>query len=170
VDPRDATNLGPVQLLVVAFADGRFDGRILDELRRLREHDVVRLIDLAFVAKDSAGEVFELEQSNLSDAEAAEFGALAGALLGFGAGAEGVASAREIDAASAASNGSAPSGEEIWFLADAIPAGAAAAIVLLEHRWAIPLRTAIEDAGGHTLSDAWIHPRDLIAIGTDDNR
>jgi uncharacterized membrane protein len=166
MNAEDLVELGPVQLLVVAFEEGKFEGRILAELRRLREHDVVRLIDLTFVAKDANGNVARLEQSDLSPAEAVEFGALAGALVGFGAGGEeGPATAAEFGAATAATNGTPLGGKDVWFLADAIPAGTAAAIVLLEHRWAIPLRTAIEAAGGHTLDDAWIHPRDLIAIG-----
>ena len=37
---------GPVQLLVVGFEDGKFSGEILAELRRRREHDIVRLVDL----------------------------------------------------------------------------------------------------------------------------
>jgi uncharacterized membrane protein len=171
MDAAETRALGPVQLLVVAFEGGRFEGRVLAELRRLREHDSVRLVDLIFVAKDADGDVVRLEQSDLSPAEAAEFGALAGALVGFGSGtAEGAARGAEVGAANAAANGSPLGGEEVWFLADAIPPASAAAIVLLEHRWAIPLRTAIEHAGGHTLDDAWVHSRDLIAIGADNTR
>ena len=44
-------------------------------------------------------------------------------------------------------------------------AGTAAAVALLEHRWAIPLRDKIAQAGGLTLSDAWIHVADLVAVG-----
>jgi hypothetical protein len=54
---------------------------------------------------------------------------------------------------------------EVWYLADAIPEGSSAAVVLIEHLWAIPLRDRIADAGGTALADAWIHPADLIAIG-----
>ena len=55
--------------------------------------------------------------------------------------------------------------EEAWYVADSIPNGSAAAIILLEHLWAIPLRDAIIDAGGFALADEWIHPKDLIAVG-----
>ena len=54
---------------------------------------------------------------------------------------------------------------EAWYVADVIPTGSTAAIVLLEHLWAIPLRDAIVDAGGVALADEWIHPSDLIAAG-----
>ncbi len=158
--------LGPVQLLVIAFEDGNFEGKILKELRRLREHDVIRMIDLLFVAKDEQGDVAEVEQSDLSAEEATEFGALVGALIGLGAdGEKGALAGAEAGAAAASENGSLLDSEGVWFLADAIPAGTAAAIALIEHRWAIPLRDAIDAAGGHDLVDSWVHPEDLIAIG-----
>jgi hypothetical protein len=156
------TALGPVQLLVIAFENGKFDGRILEELRRLREHDVVRLLDLLFVFKDEDGAVVELETSDLSDEESAEYGALIGELFGFGAGDDqGTAGRPRPAAAVVAQNGTLLDLAEVWFLADVIPAGTPAAVVLLEHRWAIPLRDAVEAADGHDLVDTWVHPRDL---------
>jgi hypothetical protein len=56
---------------------------------------------------------------------------------------------------------------EVWYIADSIPAGMTAAIVILEHRWAIPLRNAIANAGGVALADKWLHPQDLLAIGAE---
>lgn len=157
--------LGPVQLLVVGFEDGKFEGKILAELRRLREHDIIRMVDLLFVIKDEQGDVAKVEHSDLSQKEAMEFGALAGALLGLGAdGEEGVEAGAEAGAA-AAEDGSVLDGDDVWYLADAIPPGTSAAIALIEHRWAIPLRDAIQGAGGQTLTDTWIHPQDLVAIG-----
>lgn len=162
--------LGPVQLLVIAFEGGSFEGRILDELRRLREHDIVRLIDLLFVAKDEHGEVVELEQTDLSATEAAEFGALVGTLIGLGTDGEAaVLGGAAVDRLAAAQNGSRPQPEGVWFLADAIPMGTSAAVALIEHRWAIPLRDAIESAAGHDLVDHWIHPADLVGVGRTDS-
>jgi hypothetical protein len=158
--------LGPVQLVIIAFDGGSFEGRILDELRRLREGDAVRLLDLLFVAKGEDDEVIELVMSDLSAAEAAEYGALVRALMGVGVGGDVSAAEGEQVAADAASqNGSLLGLEDAWFLADQVPPGTAAAVALLEHRWAVPLRAAIEAADGHDLVDAWIHPEDLIAIG-----
>jgi hypothetical protein len=50
-------------------------------------------------------------------------------------------------------------------LADAIPAGTMAAVAVIEHRWAIPLRDAIQRAGGMPPADAWLAPEDLASIG-----
>lgn len=159
---------GPVQILVVGFENGEFSGEILAELRRLREHDIVRLVDLLFVAKDESGEIEAVEHSELAEGEAEAFGALAGALLGLGAaGEQGAEAGAALGAAAVEDRGSVINPENVWFLADAIPPGTSAGIALLEHRWAIPLRDAIEGAGGETLVDTWIHPQDLVAAGAE---
>ena len=159
---------GPVQVLVIGFEDGKFSGEILAELRRLREHDIVRLIDLLFVAKDRDGEIEAVDHSDLSRDESEAFGALAGALLGMGAaGAEGAESGAALGAIAANERDSIINPDEVWYVADAIPPGTSAGIALLEHRWAIPLRDAIERAGGETIVDSWIHPQDLVAARGD---
>jgi hypothetical protein len=56
------------------------------------------------------------------------------------------------------------SGEE-WDVLEDIPNDTAAALILLEHHWAIPLRDAIARAGGFRVSDGFISPIDLVAIG-----
>jgi uncharacterized membrane protein len=154
---------GPVQILVVGFGEDSFTGEILPELRRLREADVIRLLDLMFVTKDEDGRMSTLDTTDLSPDESAQFGALAGALVGFGAlGEEGL----EAGAESGADLGPrAAADEETWAVADVIPPGGSAAVALIEHRWAIPLRDAIVRAGGVALEDTWVHPADLVTAG-----
>ena len=41
----------------------------------------------------------------------------------------------------------------------------AAALILLEHQWAVPLRDAVVSAGGYRISDGFISPLDLVEIG-----
>ena len=157
--------LGPVQLLVLGFKDPQFKGEILEELRRLKEADVVRVIDAAVVRKNDDDSVEILHKSDLSKEEAQEFGAIVGALIGLGAkGEEGMVAGAEAGA-EALEDREVFDDEDVWYVADAIPAGTATAIALLEHRWAIPLRDAIVRAGGFVLADEWIHAKDLVAVG-----
>ncbi len=156
---------GPVQILVVGFEHGKFEGKALAELRRLREEGIVRLIDLIVVRKGDEGEIEQVELSDIPREEAVELGAIAGALIGFGAAGEEGAEAGALAGAERAEGGSLIDEEQVWYLADAIPPGSVAAVALLEHRWAIPLRDAIAEAGGQALVDTWIHPQDLVAIG-----
>ena len=52
-----------------------------------------------------------------------------------------------------------------WDVIEDIPNDSAAALLLLEHQWAIPLRDAIGRAGGFRISDGFISPLDLVEIG-----
>jgi len=157
--------LGPVQMLVVGFEGDHFTGEILAELKRLREQDVIRLIDLMFVKKDEEGNVEARQLSDLGQEEAMEFGAIVGALIGFGAGGEEEARRAAVVGATELEDGHVFDDDDVWYVTDAIPNGTAAAIALMEHRWAIPLRDAIGRAHGVTLADEWVHAKDLVAIG-----
>jgi uncharacterized membrane protein len=159
-------DVGPVQVLVVGFpGDADFTGEILAELRRLREQKLIRLVDLLVVAKDADGEVASVELSDLTQEQASELGAVAGALIGLGAAGEEGAEAGAVAGAEAFAERGALSEQEVWYVADAIPPDTTAAVALIEHRWAIPLREAIGRAGGVALADSWIHPADLVALG-----
>lgn len=156
--------IGPVQLLVVGFQNPDFRGEILAELARLRENDTVRLIDLLVVRKNEDGSLDKVQISDLNTEEAMEFGAIVGALIGLGAaGEEGAEAGAEIGAAMGEDNHILPG--DIWYVDEVVPVGTAAAVALIEHRWALPLRDKIRDAGGFHIADAWIHPLDLVAIG-----
>ena len=156
--------IGPVQLLIVGFVGGEFKGEIAKVLADLRERDVIRLIDMGVVRKDEDGVITMIEHSDLSQDETIEFGATVGALIGLGVAGDEGAEAGAIAGAEAALDGGMIE-DQVWYIADEIPEGTAAAVALIEHRWAIPLRSAIQDAGGFLVSDAWIHPADLVAIG-----
>ncbi len=157
--------LGPVQLLTVGFDEPHFTGAALDELKRLREHDIVRLIDMLVVAKDDDGHITQIEIADKPELQ--KYGALCGALLGLGAAGEEGALAGAEAGAEAMSGGQLYDPDEVWVLADEIPPGTTAAICMLEHRWAIPLRDAILDAGGAVLVDEWMHPEDLVRYGAE---
>jgi uncharacterized membrane protein len=159
--------LGPVQILVIGYgADAQFTGGALDELKRLTEHDVVRLVDLLFVHKNEDGSVEKIELTDTH--ELAKLGAVAGALIGFGAaGEEGAEVGALAGATGAVDEGSVFDEDEVWYIADAIPKGMSAAVAVIEHRWAIPLRDAVIASGGVALADEWLHPQDLVALGVE---
>jgi hypothetical protein len=106
--------------------------------------------------------------SNLSESEAIELGSKVGALIGLGiAGEEGA----EAGAAAGAERVRAAGGTQVfseqegWDVLEDIPNDSAAALVLLEHHWAVPLRDAIVRAGGFRVSDGFFSPLDLVDIG-----
>jgi uncharacterized membrane protein len=159
--------IGPVQLLVLGFNHPHFHGEIIEELERLRESDTVRVIDALAVYKDADGELEVEHLSNLTEQEAIELGSKVGALIGLGIeGEEGMQAGAEAGAEEAAAEGINVFGDaEEWDVLEDIPNDSAAALILLEHHWAVPLRDAIARAGGFRLSDGFVSPLDLIDIG-----
>ncbi|MBN9110887.1 MAG: hypothetical protein J0I34_19165 [Pseudonocardia sp.] len=155
--------IGPVQLLVLGFDHPNFQGRIRAELERLRDDDMIRVIDFLGVYKDVGGEVTVLKETQLDEAERVEFGAVVGALVGIGAGLtaeEGAELGAEVT-----TEDDDTVDELAWDVVAEIPEGSAAALVLLEHRWAIPLREALADAGGVRLASEFVSPLDLVEVG-----
>jgi len=158
--------IGPVQLLVLGFKQPDFQGEIRAELERLRDNDLVRVIDALAVRKDADGNVQVLHESQLSGDEQAAFGALVGGLIGLGAaGEEGFELGAERGADAVAERGGVFDEEMAWDVLAEIPPDTAGLLVLLEHRWAIPLRDAIARAGGMRLASEFISPLDLVAVG-----
>ena len=158
--------IGPVQLIVLGFNHPEFHGQIIEELERLKASDTVAVIDSLAVYKDADGELEVEHLSNLTQEEAIEVGTTIGALNGLGIeGEEGMEAGAMAGAEAAADHGiDAFSGEE-WDVIEEIPNDSAAALILLEHRWAIPLRDAIASAGGFRIADGFISPLDLVEIG-----
>jgi uncharacterized membrane protein len=158
--------IGPVQLIVLGFEHPQFHGEIVAELERLKESDTVRVIDALAVHKDADGEIEVAHLSNLTKDEAIELGSVVGALVGLGIeGEEGLHAGAEAGATAAADGISVFSDEDAWDVIEDIPNDSAAALLLIEHHWAVPLRDAIARAGGHRISDGFISPLDLVEIG-----
>jgi uncharacterized membrane protein len=158
--------IGPVQLLVLGFQQPDFHGEIINELERLRESDTVRVIDALAVYKDPEGEIEVEHLSNLTEPEAIELGSKVGALIGLGIeGEAGIEAGIEAGAEAAAEGVHIFSDEDAWDVIEDIPNDSAAALILLEHHWAVPLRDAIARAGGFRISDAFISPLDLVEVG-----
>jgi hypothetical protein len=151
--------MGPVQILIVGFDDPQFDGSILAELRRLRESDIVRLVDVLVVRKDEEGHVERYGPAELPGSGVERPGSMIAALIGLAGEPEDPTNAATILRAAP------PPGADIWYVDDAIPNGSVVAIALIEHRWAVGLRDALGAAGGYHLADAWVHPIDLAAVG-----
>jgi uncharacterized membrane protein len=158
--------IGPVQLIVLGFQQPEFHGEIIAELERLRESDTVRVIDALAVHKDADGEIEVAHLSNLTKDEAIELGTTIGALIGLGIeGEEGMEAGALVGAEAAEDGVQVFSDDDAWDVVEEIPTDSAAALLLIEHHWAVPLRDAIARAGGFRISDGFISPLDLVEIG-----
>jgi uncharacterized membrane protein len=157
--------IGPVQLIVLGFSHPEFHGEIIAELEKLKESGTVKVIDALAVHKDAEGEIEVQHLSNLTKDEAVELGSKVGALIGLGIEGEEGFEAGARAGAEAAAEGVHVFDEDAWDVLEEIPNDSAAALLLIEHHWAVPLRDAIGRAGGFRISDGFISPLDLVGIG-----
>lgn len=160
-------DIGPIQMLCVAFDGNRFKGEILPELDRLKKEQIIRIIDLLVVRKDEEGRVMVMTSSDLDWEEATAFGSYVGALAGYGAaGPEGVERGAMAGAAELA-DGHLFNENDAFRVTQSLPNNMSAALVLIEHVWAKQLRDAVERAGGTELSNEWLRPDEILSAGAD---
>lgn len=141
--------MGPVQVLVVGFDEPNVSGTIMSELVELRRAGIVRLLDVLLVAHEVDGSLQTIDPPPGLPAT----GTLAAAVLGQPDDSEGYDATDEVSY-----------DEQVpptWSLAEAVPVGSMAAVALIEHTWAVPLRAAIARAGGTPLDETWLAREDV---------
>ena len=121
--------MGPVEYLVVAFPGNQFRGEIVPALQELTDNGTIRIIDLVFIRKDADGSFTWDELSNIPVQEAAPFDDLDGEI------------------------GFLLNQEDIMLEAEKLQLNSSAAALVFEHVWAIRLRDAVVNAGGHLVDN-----------------
>jgi hypothetical protein len=147
----------PLQMVMLAFDGNRFEGRILAELKRLREEGIVRLVGLLFVRKDVDGSITSLQETDFEPPTALLIGSAMRDLIG----ARRFASVRG-GAEEASLFGYTDA--DIRRIAADLPTDTAVALALFEHTWALELKEAIVDAGGFVAADGLVGPAALLAL------
>jgi len=127
--------MGPVSYTVVAFPGNQFNGNIAPEVARLVESGIVRILDLVFVGKDESGDTISLEFDQHDELVA--FGELEGEV-------GGLVNAEDLD-----------------HVAEGLPPGNSALIIVWEDVWAKPLADAVRASGGVVVDSARI-PAPLV--------
>jgi uncharacterized membrane protein len=130
-------DIGPVEILVVGFAENKFTGEIAPALEELVADGMIRVIDLVFVTKSADGEVLGVELSDLDEAMSAKF----------------------------RPHVEEPSGmlsdEDIEDLGADLAPNSSAAILLFEHVWATRFRDAVLSSGGELIASIRI-PKEVV--------
>jgi hypothetical protein len=128
--------LGPVQVLIVGTEGPDSAPAVLASLAALSHDAPVRLLDAFVVQADDDGGI-EV------DAEGSPTLAL---FAGEPADADG------------------PDTGQTWSIADVVPAGTSAVVVVLEHRWAIGLVEGMRAAGGALVHESWLDEQDRAEL------
>ena len=141
----DVSELGPVDWIVVEFPGSRFNGEIAPALADLVDRDLIRVLDLLVLKKDSEGTLEAYELADLDDTELGEL------------------RSHEAELAMLLSE------EDVNALAAAIEPGSSAAVLVWENRWAAPFGAAVRHSGGQLVASGRIPVQALLAAMEADN-
>jgi uncharacterized membrane protein len=160
-----AENLGPIQMLTLAFPGNRFQGEILPELDRLKSQGIVRVIDMLIVRKDSQGKALVATASDLDFGEATALGSYFGALAGFAAAGPAGFDRGALAGAAELADGHVFDEDDIFRVTQALDPDTTAVMILLEHVWSRKLLDAVTRANGIELMNEWIAHEAVLTMG-----
>lgn len=127
--------LGPIDYIVVEWPGRQPTGEAAPHLIDLVERGLIRILDLAFIAKAEDGSVARMEVADLGE----EYGVFVGA-------SSGLLSDEDADQAAAA-----------------LEPGTSAALLVYENVWAAPFASAVRRSGGQLVASGRIPTQALIA-------
>jgi Family of unknown function (DUF6325) len=133
-----ADEIGPVDYMIVAFPGNEFKGEIAPALADLVDAGTIRIIDLAFVGKNEAGEAvaFELTELDPDVRQGLEnMGVEVGGLL---------------------------NEDDLMSTAEELPPNTSAALLVWENVWARDVKQAIINAGGELVAFERL-PHEVVA-------
>ena len=138
-DVSDLDELGPVDWIVVEFPGSRFNGKIAPALSDLVERDLIRILDLLVLKKNSDGSIEAFELSDLDESELGGLRSYEGQLAML------------------------LSEDDVTAVAAAVEPGSTAALLVWENRWAAPFGSAVRHAGGQLVASGRIPVQALLA-------
>jgi hypothetical protein len=139
MDDEQIEEMGPVDYLVLEWpGDTPVTGAVMAELLDLVDRDVIRVLDLAFLAKGDDGSVAALDLAGLAqgDAALAEFADAASGLIG---------------------------PEDLEDAASALEPGTVAGVLIWENRWAAPIAVAMRRSGGALIASGRVPVQAILA-------
>jgi hypothetical protein len=114
---------GPVDVVVLAAGEPRFDGSVFAELERQAAAGVIRVLDAMLLVKDDEGKAWRIDLEELTDAEKAAVGFIDTETRGL------------FDS------------DDAGVLFEGMVPGSAVVALAIEHKWAVDLVNAVYDAG-----------------------
>jgi hypothetical protein len=130
--------MGPIDYLVVEWPDRQPNGEAIPHLIELVDRGLIRIVDLAFIAKGEDGSVVRLEIADLGE-DVPELAVFEGA-------SSGLLSDEDTDEA-----------------ASVLEPGTSAALLVFENRWAAPFAAAVRRSGGQLVANGRIPVQALLA-------
>jgi len=138
-DVSDVDELGPVDWIVVEFPGSRFNGKIAPALSDLVERDLIRILDLLVLKKNSDGSIEAFELSDLDESELGGLRSYEGQLAML------------------------LSEDDVNAVAAAIEPASSAAVLVWENTWAAPFASAVRHSGGQLVASGRIPIQAMLA-------
>ena len=135
----DLDSLGPIDFVVVEFPanESNFTGEMVEELLKLVEAGLIRVVDVLILVKDADGVVDALELSDVDNL--------------------GPLEALEAELAELLAE------DDVVKLAEAMDPGSTAGVLIWENLWAAPFASAVRHSGGQLIADGRIPIQAIIA-------
>jgi hypothetical protein len=134
----ELSEMGPIDYVVLGWPGGVPTGAgVAPLLVDLVDRGIIRILDIAFAAKDADGTVTAVDLEHLgADSPFAAFEGASSGMLDF---------------------------EDIQTAGEAMEPGSAAAILVWENRWAAPVATALRKSGGLLIDSGRIPVQGILA-------
>jgi hypothetical protein len=127
--------MGPIDYVVLEWPGEQPSGQAAPLILDLVDRGIIRILDIAFMAKDDNGVAYALDLADLDR----EFATFAGASSGL------------LDS------------DDLQDAADALEPGTSAAVLIWENRWAAPVAVALRRSGGQLVASGRIPVQAILA-------
>jgi hypothetical protein len=134
----ETLEMGPIDYILVEWPGRQPSGEVAPHLLDLVDRGLIRILDIAFVAKDEDGAVTGLELADLGDGAA------------------------ELEVFEGASSGLLGD-DDLTEAAAALEPGTSAALLVFENTWAAPFATAVRRSGGQLVASGRIPVNAVLA-------
>jgi uncharacterized membrane protein len=134
----ESVEMGPIDYILVEWPGRQPNGEVAPHLVDLVDRGLIRILDLAFVAKDEDGTVAGIELADLGDG------------------------ATELEVFAGASSGLI-SDDDLTEAAAALEPGTSAALLVFENSWAAPFAAAVRRSGGQLVASGRIPVQAVLA-------
>jgi uncharacterized membrane protein len=138
LDGDELNEMGPIDYVLVEWTGRQPTGEAVPHLIDLVDRGLIRILDLAFIAKAEDGSVAGLELADLGDA-VAEYGVFEGASSGL------------------------LGDDDIEEAGNALEPGTSAALLVYENTWAAPFASAVRRSGGQLVAGGRIPVQAILA-------
>jgi dihydroorotase-like cyclic amidohydrolase len=136
VDREDLEEMGPIDYIVLEWPAQQPTGEVGPMIIDLVDRGIIRILDVAFLAKGEDGSVAALDLGALDGAGFEEFEGASSGLLGQ---------------------------DDLEEAAAVLEPGTSAAILVWENRWAAPVAVALRKSGGQLVASGRIPIQALLA-------